>query len=107
MECKHKHERSVRMVRELNGKLVERKVGRLTKHKKRKRFDDIVRQKLYAFRNGQGQGTIKLAYRQAERQARIEGVKVIPPHEVTSVKLPTRNSDWGRTVKDYYAGTRI
>lgn len=106
-ECGHKHNRSVRMVREINGKLTERKVGRLTKHKRRKRFDDIVRQKLYAFRNGQGQGTIKLAYRQAERQARIEGVKVLKPHEISGVQLPTRGSDWGRTVKDYYAGRRI
>ena len=106
-ECGNKHTRSVRMVRELDGTLSERKVGRLTKHKRRKRFDDILRQKLYAFRNGKGNGTVQLAYRQAERQARIEGVKVLKPHEVSGVILPTRQSEWKRTVKTFYEGKRI
>ena len=103
--CGHIHSRSVRMVRELDGTLTERKVGRITKQKKKKEFGDILRSMLWRFKkSGAGTGTVRQAYALAERQARQNGVD---PHRPHSVQLPRDKSDWARSVKDYYGDKKI
>ena len=103
-ECGHMHVRSVRLVRELDGKLIEKKVGRLTKPAKKKDSDYFLRQTLYQFKNSSGSGTIKQAYHVAQKKARIEGVREFAPR---GVNLPKQEEDWSKLVKDYYRERRI
>ena len=104
--CGHMHSRSVRLIRELDGTLTERKVGRINKQKKSKKdFESILRSMLYRFKNSSsGTGTVRQAYALAERQARINGVD---PYKVHNVHLPREAGDWNKSVKDYYKGKRI
>ena len=98
------HKRSVRFVRDIGGKLIEKKVGRLTKQAKKKDADYFLRQTLYQFKNSSNAGTIKQAYHIAKKKARIEGVKEFVPR---GVNLPQAERDWSCSVKDYYRNRRI
>lgn len=102
--CGHIHSRSVRLVRELDGTLKERKVGRITKQKKKKEFGDILRSMMWRFKKSGGNGTVRQAYALAERQARQAGINPHQPHGVT---LPVASDDWTRSVKDFYRERKI
>ena len=104
--CGHIHKRSVRKLRDTEGKLTEVR-GRITKRKRPKDFDHYLRQTLWRFRNSQsGLGTINQAVAIAKKKARIAGIQCIDISK-TGVNLPTDKLDWGRTVKDFYGKRRI
>lgn len=94
--CNYMHQRSVRMVRQLDGELV-RKTGRVVKHKAPKSFDDYMRSAIYGcWHTGK---TVKQAYFLAQQRAKSAGIKAKPD----KFPLPTAESDsWQRSVREVY-----
>lgn len=94
--CGYIHKRSVRMVRQLDGTLV-RKVGRDTKYKKPKDFNDILSAQL--FRGAQVGMKLSSAMFLAKKEAEKKGI----PVEKIKFNLPPPGSDkWKMEVGDYY-----
>lgn len=95
--CGHLHKRSVRLVRELDGRLVK-KIGRDVKYKPPKTFDDYFRSALYGgYSKCQ---TVKQAYKVAKIRAEKDGVKLNPAGTV--FVPPTGDARWHRSIRDVY-----
>lgn len=95
-QCGYMHQRSVRMVRQLDGEL-KRVTGRVVKHKKSKSFDDYLRSAVFGcWHTGK---TVKQAYWIAQQRAKSAGVKAVPD----KFPIPEAGSDrWHRSVREVY-----
>lgn len=95
--CGHKHIKSVRMVRQLDGTLVKL-TGRIVKHKPEKVFADYYRSAVYAC--AKTDRTVAQAYAYAKKMAYAAGC---PVGDTGSFKLPEHGSDkWGWSVRLVY-----
>lgn len=98
--CGYMHQRSVRMVRQLDGEL-KKQIGRTVKYKTPKTFDDYLRSAAYGgYMSGQTVGQMVHV-----AQARAAKDKVDPtPH---SFYLPAQDSvERGRSVREVYPWAR-
>ncbi len=94
--CGYMHKRSVRIVRQMDGQLVQ-KTGRDTKYRAPKSFDDIYRSQLYAS-NILGH-SVSQAFCLAAKKAEKEGIPVEPK----TSRIPDRkSSEWGKSVREVY-----
>lgn len=94
--CGYMHSRSVRMVRQIDGELVK-KVGRVSKYRAPKAFDDYLRSAVYGgYMAGQ---TVRQAYKVASMRASEAGVQARPE----KFYIPEPGSDqWSRSVREVY-----
>lgn len=99
-DCGYMHQRSIRMVRQLDGELV-RKVGRVVKHKPLPSFDGLLRSALYA---GWSRGmTVKQAFYIARQSAEKKGV---PITQAAIYQPATGSPEWHRSVREIYPGMK-
>lgn len=76
-----------------------------TKKKKRKDFEHYYRAKVNAAHHS-GQ-TVRWAYEQAKRMARVDGVKAKKPAEITGIYAPPEGSrEWAQSVNHVFRGKR-
>ncbi len=94
--CGHMHDRSTRMVRQLDGTLTQQR-GRIVKYKPPKTFDDYVRSALFACHStGKSVGQ---AYGIAKERAKADGVEVTP----LNMRFPSHGSlEWDDMVRDVF-----
>lgn len=98
--CGYMHSRSVRMVRQLDGKLVE-KMGRQSKYRAPKVFDDFLKSAVFGgYKAGK---TVSQAYFVAKQRAAEAGV----PAKPDKFYVPEAGSDqWNRSVREVYPWAR-
>lgn len=95
-QCGYMHKRSVRVVRQIDGTLVQ-KTGREVKYKPPKTFDDLFRSQLYA--STILGHSVAQAFTLAAKKAEKQGV----PVESKNQSLPNKTSpDWRKSCREVY-----
>ncbi len=95
------HPKSVRMVRQLDGTLVQ-KTGRVVPYKKPKTFDDYLRQAV--FQGYYSHMTVRQAYAIARQKAEADGVETLASG---AYPLPAAGApEWDYSVRRVYPSQR-